>query len=59
MSEVYDAVKGIERDNDIVMRICIGRDNNSSIYSNGYQKRKGQPIDISATEVFEDMISKD
>lgn len=47
----------IERDDDIVMRICIGRDHNSSIYSNGYQKREGQPNGISATEVFEDMIN--
>lgn len=49
----------IERDNDTVMRICMGRDNYDSIYGRDYKKKHGQPIDMDSEEVFENMMRGD
>lgn len=47
----------IERDRDMVIRICMGRHNKGSIYANNYQKREGQPIDTGAEELFDEMMN--
>jgi|APHM01.1.fsa_nt_gi hypothetical protein len=49
----------IERDNDTVMRICIGSDNDESIYANSYEKRRGQPIGKGAEQLFDEMRRDD